>query len=795
MQQAKQSKRKPNKTRNVSFMSKTAQLFSKARIFSFNSASVIANAVKKTAAVKGLDLSEVRDYTFALAKSILGFLLGMAALPQGIRPFGISLLCSMSDSRSVFFTYIGCALSCITYGDSALSSFIVYFMLFAARKAFTESKYGEQLNVRILESAAASTAIGIIRISTSAEHAVYSYIAFLCLACISCAFTYFFSILFNKAALSAARISTKSICSYALMGALVCSLSGVNVLGFDLQLVAACLITLTYAVANGFLHAGIVGFICGIACASPIVSASLGLSGIIAALMFSKSIFASLISFACAFLICGAYSADLGYTVTLVPSVACSCVLFFPACGFLPEALRLSKGARTKSSAVAKKQVRKQQKELAEAFFSLSEMFSKLAEKQKYPLIEDVELAVDKAFSSTCGKCALNEMCYAKRKTDVKQLKKNLYSVLCARSVVPEDFGEHMSDKCIRLQNLCDELNSAYSGLCVDCSKDNRTALLCAQYSGMARLILDSEKRSNEDTERDIQFEKAVSSALSKADIPFSNVCVFSDREKRTHISGISIDKFPFGAEEFKKYIFVSCGVKISQPDFDISEKSETVLRFKRIPVISVEYSQACASKKNEDISGDTVSFLHHENSIFHALLCDGMGSGIGAATASRISTVFMEKLLGAGVKKEVAFELLNNVLLSQSGECFSTVDLFEADLLTGRCMFIKAGAAPTYILRDSKLFKIFSATPPVGILSSFSAESTRFDIEPDDVIIMLSDGVVQNGEDSTWLSEIVKIDKLNDPSVLAGKILEKSQSINTRPDDMSVAVIRVKKA
>ena len=317
MQQAKQSKRKPNKTRNVSFMSKTAQLFSKARIFSFNSASVIANAVKKTAAVKGLDLSEVRDYTFALAKSILGFLLGMAALPQGIRPFGISLLCSMSDSRSVFFTYIGCALSCITYGDSALSSFIVYFMLFAARKAFTESKYGEQLNVRILESAAASTAIGIIRISTSAEHAVYSYIAFLCLACISCAFTYFFSILFNKAALSAARISTKSICSYALMGALVCSLSGVNVLGFDLQLVAACLITLTYAVANGFLHAGIVGFICGIACASPIVSASLGLSGIIAALMFSKSIFASLISFACAFLICGAYSADLGYTETI----------------------------------------------------------------------------------------------------------------------------------------------------------------------------------------------------------------------------------------------------------------------------------------------------------------------------------------------------------------------------------------------------------------------------------------------------------------------------------------------
>lgn len=72
--------------------------------------------------------------------------------------------------------------------------------------------------------------------------------------------------------------------------------------------------------------------------------------------------------------------------------------------------------------------------------------------------------------------------------------------------------------------------------------------------------------------------------------------------------------------------------------------------------------------------------------------------------------------MLAAGTKKSVILELLNTVLLSQSGENFSTVDLLETDLLTGRCSFVKAGAAPTYIFREGKLYKIFSATPPVGI-------------------------------------------------------------------------------
>ena len=793
MQQTKPSGNKLTKLsprRLLAFVSERVSRFGHkcAPLFAELFASV-AKAAKRT----GIDISRYKEYFGLTLYGLFGFFMSFAALSQGIRPFGIAALCSMRERKQVFFTYVGCAIACVSYGGSALSSFIIYFMLYAARKAFTESSFSEPLYVRILESAATAMAVGVIRICAGGESPLYGYVAFLALTATAAAFTYFFTTLFDANRLASAKLSTRSICSYALVAAFVCSLSGLTLFGFDIQLACACLVTLTYAVANGFMHAGIIGFVCGLACGSPMVSAALGVSGILAALVFHKSVFASLFAFAAAFTVCGAYGADLGYAVKAVPSVVCACVLFFPTCGFLPDMLRLNEcvQARKKSALVPEKSAAGAA--LSEAFFSLSDMFSKLAEKQKYPSLSDVDLAVEKTFSEVCAGCALSEMCYARSKTDRAELKETLFSVLSSRAALPEDFGVHMNDKCIRLDKMCEVLNDAYRTVSLVLASDNRTSLLSSQYAGMARLMLDADKRAADMVSRDTAFEKAVREALIKADVPFSAVVSVSGREKKTRVTGISADRFPFGAAEFQRYMLANTGVHVSEPCFDITEKGDMVLRFERAAVISFDYAEAGNAKESGEANGDTVNFLSGEKQYFHALLCDGMGSGMAAATASRLSSLFFEKMLGAGIKKSVIFELLNNVLLSQSGENFSTVDLFEADKLTGRCLFIKAGAAPTYILRAGKIYKIFSATPPVGILSSFSAESTRFDVCEGDVIVMLSDGVVQNGEDGAWLAELIRVDRQKDPARLAQTILEKAKEINTRTDDMTVAVISVK--
>ncbi|MBQ8759780.1 MAG: SpoIIE family protein phosphatase, partial [Clostridia bacterium] len=179
------------------------------------------------------------------------------------------------------------------------------------------------------------------------------------------------------------------------------------------------------------------------------------------------------------------------------------------------------------------------------------------------------------------------------------------------------------------------------------------------------------------------------------------------------------------------------------------------------------------------------------ENGYFRALICDGMGSGRDAALSSRLASLFLEKMLATDTDKGIILELLGNALMSRSGESFSSVDLFEADLLTGKAEFVKAGAAPTYILRKSKIFKIFSATPPVGIITGFTTEITRFTLEPEDVIVMVSDGAVPNNEDSSFIAELIKTDTSKDSSAIAAEIAERCESRDDICDDVSICVLK----
>ncbi|HAZ20637.1 MAG TPA: hypothetical protein DCY75_10775, partial [Clostridiales bacterium] len=58
---------------------------------------------------------------------------------------------------------------------------------------------------------------------------------------------------------------------------------------------------------------------------------------------------------------------------------------------------------------------------------------------------------------------------------------------------------------------------------------------------------------------------------------------------------------------------------------------------------------------------------------------------------------------------KSATLEILNTVLMSKPDESYTTVDMLEVDLMEGIATFIKAGAAPTFVIRDENLFKIFS--------------------------------------------------------------------------------------
>jgi stage II sporulation protein E len=161
------------------------------------------------------------------------------------------------------------------------------------------------------------------------------------------------------------------------------------------------------------------------------------------------------------------------------------------------------------------------------------------------------------------------------------------------------------------------------------------------------------------------------------------------------------------------------------------------------------------------------------------------MGSGQSAAYSSEICGMFLQKMLASGNRKETALKMLNNLLRARGEECSATVDLLEIDLEEGNANLLKSGAAPTFVRRGDKLYKLRSSTVPIGILPSLSAEDINFALEEGDVLIMMSDGVSQSPEECLWLMELMGgiWDKDETPSGMAEKICRKAKDVGSCDD------------
>jgi stage II sporulation protein E len=210
-------------------------------------------------------------------------------------------------------------------------------------------------------------------------------------------------------------------------------------------------------------------------------------------------------------------------------------------------------------------------------------------------------------------------------------------------------------------------------------------------------------------------------------------------------------------------------------------------------PIITVEAARATSKKKTEEQNGDSTSVFENRENMFYALISDGMGSGEEAHMTSRITAVFLEKLLCAGNKKSTVLKMLNNFIRNKNLECFTTVDLLEIDTITSEASFVKSGAAASYIIRGGKLFKIASTSLPIGITREISSEEIRFELKGGDLIVMISDGVSQSFEDGAWLLSVLS-DEINADAPLADiarSLIEKAKTKNGRNDDMSVVVLR----
>ncbi|MDR3559997.1 MAG: SpoIIE family protein phosphatase [Negativicutes bacterium] len=207
----------------------------------------------------------------------------------------------------------------------------------------------------------------------------------------------------------------------------------------------------------------------------------------------------------------------------------------------------------------------------------------------------------------------------------------------------------------------------------------------------------------------------------------------------------------------------------------------------------------ASAAKERLTVCGDTYAVFPIEKTKLALILSDGMGSGSQAAGQSAATVDHLEKLLQAGFPVDLAVKTVNDLLLlSEIQESFATLDIVIVDTCAGTAEFLKVGSAPSYVKRVHEVATIKPASLPVGILQQIEIEPIEWQLANDDLIVMVSDGVVdfpgQGRGRESWLVNFLRRTAAAHPQEMADKILLQAKTLCAGGigDDMTVLVAQV---
>ena len=195
----------------------------------------------------------------------------------------------------------------------------------------------------------------------------------------------------------------------------------------------------------------------------------------------------------------------------------------------------------------------------------------------------------------------------------------------------------------------------------------------------------------------------------------------------------------------------------------------------------------AARSRSKELANGDRCLAFPGPECRYYVLLCDGMGTGLGAAQEGQSTGSLLRQMLTAGFPAAHALRTLNSILALRGSAGAVTVDLAELYLDTGHATLYKWGAAPSWLLRRGSAEKIGTATPPPGISVKESRETVeKLSLRRGEALVLLSDGV--DGEGISRRSDLTPD---MPPGELAAKILEYGRG--KQMDDATAAVIRLR--
>lgn len=761
------------------------------------------------------------EYNWLLfLRDVTAFFIARAVLFNQLSPFGLAFYgaCLTESSQTlslVMFTILGM----LTVVNGAGFKYIVAFLFIVACKKFLFPELRKvKLNYVALGTGCSLLIFNIAEMflnSWKPQNVILGFVeTFLCSAMVIL-FSYGTEIFHGS--LKRNKFSNQEIMSFCIMiGFVIAGFFEWTVYDISVKYVLCIIIVMMVALQGGSAHGAITGTVVGMMLAltnnvTPFIIAIFAVSGLLSGMFQEFGKMGIISGFFVGNVLLGFYINEAWTSIPYWKEVAASSGIFL----LLPKSIiEKSKSILRYNEQITSEIYHQKLKEVtihkmhhfSQAFLKLSNTFADLAETKERLNKEDINRLFNHIADKTCANCGLRRQCWER---DFYQTYQALFSMLTHAEqkgkIDYQDIPLDFSKQCVKNIEFKETMNQMFEIYRLNLSWNNKVAesrqLVAQQLKGVSTVIGNLVTELDMDLKIKEELQHTVAVELDKYNIPVEDLMIFENARGQFEVilhPRQQSNRY-YWNKEVIPILSKILGRNMVTKESDNYSIEHGKIEFVEKQKFRIATAISKRAKEEDQVSGDNFSIIELKNGHSVLALSDGMGSGINANLESKVTIELLEQFLELGFDKAVTVNLINSILVMKSSEDnFSTLDMVMLDHYTGTGEFLKIGASSSFIRRDKSVEVIKSTSLPVGILTDVDMEVTPFKIQEGDMLIMMTDGVLDacegilNKED--WMISILYQIQSHNPKDVAEWILHKAVEASGKElkDDMMVLVAKV---
>ncbi|HLR21240.1 MAG TPA: stage II sporulation protein E [Tissierellaceae bacterium] len=606
----------------------------------------------------------------------------------------------------------------------------------------------------------------------------------------------------------------KLICSFVTLALILSGFNNIEFLGITLRNIISVVMVMYLSYKQGVLMGVNGGIILGLvsympSAEMPFVISILAVGGLLAGLFKELGKIGTILGFVLGNGIISFYINNLGTSLISTRELILSSIIFLIMAQYIDIDIKeiFVGESYTKEESKNRKDelVIKNLKNMVNLFNNLSKIFKETTYEDDIYSTGEIYIMIDDICNKSCIKCPKYKKCWEEDYYNTYQKIFNIIGAVESEAVDIKKYAVYMEESCENGEHLLKNIKQYYEKLKEEHIWNQKLMdqrrLLAEQLENVGYIVEQMSQDIYKIPVFNEELEDLIIKELKNERVSLSDLTVVeSDKDDLEVLVGLENNEIcPQNVREIKNIVSKNLGFPLAT-DFSIGHTREdakvlTLTKSSRFDFIT---NVSTESNSEDRISGDSYTYGEVDTTGFVAI-SDGMGIGKKANIESRTAIELFEKLMEINMDKNIIIKTINSVLRARTDEeIFATLDLGFIDLYTGKLQMLKTGAPATFIKRKDQVNIVNSRSLPIGILKDVEFDIYEEDLEDGDIIIMMSDGILDSNRDvhsqESWMKDIImNIDSQN-PNSIAELILKEAKSIseNHITDDMTVMATKI---